>query len=199
MSVVASKIRSYERFVMDRLAAHLGGAWEAGEDPPDAYLVRTSGTVAVEVSTLTQHVRLPGRPSVPRIGMDAGVLDLVNALNRSIAAMVGRDRYAVVVLRSPLENLRRFKRELARHVESSLAAPSEVSRTIVIAGNTVKISTHAGQSAGGKRVVAGVANRLSNPDIAQNAVEILSSRIQDKALKDAGGRKTQNLLARADE
>ena len=183
MTLVAKEVHPDERFVMESLVAHLGGVWEPGEDPPDAYLLNTSGRIAVEVSTLTQHVEPPGKPAMPRIGQDAAVIDLVNALDQSLRPKVKGDRYAILVLRSPLENLRKFKRQLASHVELTLAAGEDVTENMMIAGNDVKISTHTGERPSGKRVVAVIPNRLSSPCISQNATDILRDRIEDKALK----------------
>jgi len=64
------EVQPDERFVMESLVAYFGGSWEAGEDPPHAYLQNNSGRIAVEVSTLTQNVEPPGRPSMPRIGQE---------------------------------------------------------------------------------------------------------------------------------
>ena len=47
-------LREDEEFVIASIARDLSAKWRPGENPPDAYLRLDAGTVAVEISTLTQ-------------------------------------------------------------------------------------------------------------------------------------------------
>jgi sarcosine oxidase delta subunit len=53
---VAGELRQDEVFVIRSMAAAVSGQWWHGENPPDAYLKVGKDTVAVEITTLTQHV-----------------------------------------------------------------------------------------------------------------------------------------------
>src|SRR5271166_3433006 len=53
---LSSSIRDDEEFVITAVAAAFGGSWRHGEDPPDGYLTVGTESIAVEISTLTQHV-----------------------------------------------------------------------------------------------------------------------------------------------
>ena len=53
---MTNQLKPDEQFVINSLAAHVGGTWSTGENPPDAYLRIGEEAVAVEISTLTQHV-----------------------------------------------------------------------------------------------------------------------------------------------
>jgi len=49
-------MREDEKFVIESVARAYSGDWKPGADPPDAYLTIADRTIAVEISTLTQHV-----------------------------------------------------------------------------------------------------------------------------------------------
>jgi hypothetical protein len=53
---LTAQLREDEQFVIASIARGLCATWRPGENPPDAYLTLNTGTVAVEISTLTQHV-----------------------------------------------------------------------------------------------------------------------------------------------
>jgi len=56
MTPAKNSLRGVEAFVIAAVAKNFGGIWTPGENPPDAYLSVGSRVIAVEISTLTQHV-----------------------------------------------------------------------------------------------------------------------------------------------
>ena len=78
-----NQLKPNELFVIHALADHLNGTWSAGEDPPDAYLTIGAETVAVEISTLTQHVVNERGGTKARLSEDSTALWLANELTRS--------------------------------------------------------------------------------------------------------------------
>jgi hypothetical protein len=51
-----SPLRDDEAFAITSIARAFSGTWRPGENPPDAYLLLGAEIIAVEISTLTQHV-----------------------------------------------------------------------------------------------------------------------------------------------
>jgi hypothetical protein len=62
-------MRQDEKFVIESIATAYSGDWKPGEDPPDAYLIVADRPVAVEISTLTQHVT-DDRGTRPRLSVE---------------------------------------------------------------------------------------------------------------------------------
>jgi hypothetical protein len=88
---MTNQLRSDEEFVISSIAAQFSGTWWLGENPPDAYLQTGDKTIAVEISTLTQHVS-DGRGGLkPRLSEDSTAIWLANALNDDLQALVPHD------------------------------------------------------------------------------------------------------------
>ena len=60
-------LRHDEVFVIDAVASVVSGTWKPGEDPPDTYLTFAGETVAVEISTLSQHVIDDGGTAIANV------------------------------------------------------------------------------------------------------------------------------------
>ena len=69
-------MRGSEKFVIDAVAAEFSGCPRSGEDPPDAYLRIGDREIAVEISTLTQYVRIKGAAR-PRFSDESFAQDFV--------------------------------------------------------------------------------------------------------------------------
>jgi hypothetical protein len=103
-----NQLKPDELFVISALADHLNGTWSAGEDPPDAYL-KDEGRVAVEISTLTQHVVDERGGTHARLSEDSTALWLANALDKELCKTIPDGRMVVLTLRAPIANARRTK------------------------------------------------------------------------------------------
>ena len=66
-----NSLRSDELFVINSLASFFDGRWCDEENPPDAYLEVNGERVAVEISTLTQHVSYSKGGMTPRLSEDS--------------------------------------------------------------------------------------------------------------------------------
>jgi hypothetical protein len=70
------KLRSDEEFVISHLVDYFGpgDSWCPGEDPPDCYLKIGEDIVAVEVSTVSQHVVDDFGKPIPRLSQDMALV-----------------------------------------------------------------------------------------------------------------------------
>src|SRR5262249_30043735 len=111
-----------EKFALDSLASFCAGDWRPGEDPPDGYLTVPGGlSIAVEVSTLTQHVT-DDKGTRPRISDDTAAIRLANELDLEIGGAVSADRRVMLMLRAPISDYRKTKAALASEIQSLLGA-----------------------------------------------------------------------------
>ena len=174
-----------EKFVIESVAKEFAGAWKVGKNPPDAYLTFNGNTIAVGITTLTQHVTDDCGTTRSRMCDDAHLTTLVDGLNTKLHGLIPA-RYSIgLVLSTPILKLRKTTADLAKCLRNRLSyIPSfERDREIEIHGNTVKISLHSHEKIRSQKVWAVAANRRSNADILLNAIQILEDRISDKAKK----------------
>ena len=180
-------LRDDEKFVIESVAKEFAGTWRIGDNPPDAYLTFNANTVAIEITTLTQHIT-DDRGTRPRASDDAAITPLVDDLNAKLHDLVP-DRYSIgLVLSTPILKLRKTTADLAEWLRSWLSdiSSSEPNAAeIKINGNTVKISLRRHEEIQRKKVGAAALNRHSNANIAVNATHILADRIVVKAKKCA--------------
>jgi hypothetical protein len=93
-------MRDDEVFVAYAIARWCGGTFAPGENPPDIYLTIDSELVAVEISTLTQHVT-DDLGTRPRLGDDLLAVRLANELNAELQNVVPYGCTIGLVLGSP--------------------------------------------------------------------------------------------------
>jgi hypothetical protein len=182
---MTSKLKPDEEFVARSLATQFHGAWSEGENPPDIYLNICNQTVAVEISTLTQHVFDERGGMTPRLSEDSTALWLANELEKELSAIIPSDRMFVLTLRAPISNARRTK-EVLRGSLLGLVA-SNANETIdveeTIFGNRIGIHLTPYDGADRRKVHAVIPNRNSDPHIPSNARRILEERIATKSNK----------------
>ncbi len=180
---MSSSLSNDEQFVIESLSSKLGGTWRPGENPPDAYLMQGNIEVAIEISTLTQHVTGKSGALEPRLSQDMGVLRLCNELNEELDNLIQPNKYIILTLHTPVDKLRKFKKILKdRLIEiANSGATEDVSSDIK--GNIIKVHIVKDLGPSKKKVVCVVVNRNSNPDITLNVNFILSHRVQDKTHK----------------
>lgn len=180
---MSSLLRDDEQLVMDCLSSTFGGSWRPGEDPPDAYLMQGNAEVAIEISTLTQHVAGRSGTPEPRLSQDMGVLRICDELNEELGDLIQSGKYVILTLHAPVNKLRKFKSILKDRLIEIVNSGTFEEVSLDISGNNIKVHVVKGQRPSGKKVVGIVANQNSNPNISSNVDFILSHRIQEKTRK----------------
>jgi hypothetical protein len=175
-------LREDEEFVINAVARAFSGTWRPGEDPPDAYLAVGPEAIAVEITTLTQHVT-DDRGTRPRLSDDIATAKLANDLNDELQSLIP-DGYTIgLILSSPIREPRKTKAALAEIIRSHLLDLSSLvpDRKLDVRGNPVTLyADHHGEMQY-KKVSAAFMNRGSNPDIQENVAHILEERIAAKS------------------
>lgn len=182
---MTSQLKPDEEFVIRALAAELAGEWSPGEDPPDAYLTMDQKTVAVEISTLTQHVTSARSGMRSRHTEDSAALRLADELDEELRQTIPQGRVVVLTLRAPIAKVRPTRNALRARIADLIAnaTDQEFQLEESILGNCVGISISSYDGPDEKKVVAAVVNNNSDPRIAMNARRILEDRITTKTKK----------------
>src|SRR5579862_3885740 len=107
-----SQLRDDEEFAITSLATAFSATWRPGENPPDAYLIRGTDTVAVEISTLTQYVT-DEKGARPRLSDDIPTAALADELNNELKHLIPDGHTIGLVLSSPILQYRKTKTKLA--------------------------------------------------------------------------------------
>lgn len=178
-------LREDEIFVVEALCAALSGTWQAGEDPPDAYLSYEGTEVAVEISTLTQHVVSDSGAAIPRLSQDTGAIRLCDELDGELGKDVPNGVYVILTLHSPINKIHKFKESLKQQVISMIKSSVALDEVIDIKGNKVRVHLVHGERPSGKKIIGIVANKNTSFNISDNAEYILRQRIEEKTKKCA--------------
>jgi hypothetical protein len=183
-SASGPRLREDEAFAITSVARAFSGTWRPGENPPDAYLLLGAETIAVEISTLTQHVT-NGRGTRPRLSDDLATAAFANALNDELGHLIPDGHTIGLVLSSPILQLRKTKARLGLMLREYAANLSSLrdDRKIEINGNKITVYLNRHGETGYKKVSAAITNRSSNPDILANVLQVLEDRIVTKARK----------------
>lgn len=177
-------LRDDEEFVMRALAARYSGEWKPGENPPDAYLQFGDIIVAVEISTLTQHIIDDDGRFIPRLSHDSGALSLIEEVDDEIGANIPKDISVFIHLKAPIRQRRRLKPLLINRIMDILCIhTSEAEIRLNILLNEVTIKLLPSERPSGKKVVGFVSNQKSSTNILENAQQILDNRIGIKTKK----------------
>lgn len=180
---MAPVLREDEEFVIKSLCTKFGGTFRIGEDPPDAYMSLNDNEIAVEISILTQHVVDKSGKPVPRLSQDSGVLRLCDELNEELKSDVPSGVYVLLIISSPLNNIRQTKADLINKIKEIAQNEAPSNEVFKTNENKVEIKTFLGERPSGKKVIGAVPNQNSSPDILGNVLYILSERINDKVTK----------------
>lgn len=182
---MTSPLKPDEEFVMRSLATHFSATWSEGENPPDAYLTIGGETIAVEISTLTQHVVDEGGGTQSRLSDDSPALWLAKELDKDLGQLMPDGRVVVLTFRAPILKARRTKEELKGRIVSLLA--SNADETIDVEEdfltNRIGIRFSAYDGPDRRKVHAAVDNQNSDAHIFSNALSILKERIETKSQK----------------
>lgn len=178
-------LRSDEIFCIQAVVALVGGEWSEGEDPPDAYLSIGNENIAVEISTLTQHISDYNGGSKPRLSEDSPAIRLCDELDEELKTRIPADRVVLLILSAPIYNVRKLKPKLSEEIMALVESEGEVDVVVEkeIMNNMITIHHFLGNRSSGKKIVGTVQNKKSNADILTNAKEILTDRIVVKTEK----------------
>ena len=94
-------MRDDEEYVLKSVARFYSREWRPGEDPPDGYLTVANRTIAVEVSTLTQHIT-DHKGTRPRRSDDTQAIRLANELDLDFKAQIPTDKRVMAQTIEPL-------------------------------------------------------------------------------------------------
>ena len=182
----AATLREDEAFVMRSLALAYSASWRPGENPPDAYLVIEDREIAVEISTLTQHVH-DDRGTRARISDDTVAVALANELNNELGTVIPDGHTIGLILSSPILKFRRTKAALAQLLRSALLDPHafKTDTAVNIQGNAITIFRNNHGDPKYKKVSGIISHRFASADILDNTTYILVDRIRVKAEKCA--------------
>jgi hypothetical protein len=182
----AATLREDEAFVMRSLALAYSASWRPGENPPDAYLAIGNKEIAVEISTLTQHVR-DDRGTRARISDDTVAVALANELNDELGGVIPDGHTIGLILSSPILKFRKTKSALALLLRSELLDPHAFTTDALlnIQGNAIKIFRNNHGDSKYKKVSGIISHRSASADILDNTAYILEDRIRVKAEKCA--------------
>lgn len=183
-SISNRRLRPDEEFVIRKLTASFGpeASWLPGENPPDCYLKIGKDVIAVEISTLSQHVIDDHGESVPRRSQDMTAVKICNELDVEIKHLVPKGTTVFLLLEAPVKKARRFKGELSNLIKTSIQSAQNIVEREILA-NRVKIQIIKNEISSGKRVIGMVTNLRSSPLILENAKQALDKRIRAKAEK----------------
>lgn len=184
----AGNLRSDETFAIDAIAKKFFGTWRPGENPPDAYLlIGQVQEIAVEISTLTQHVT-DDKGTRPRATDDKAAVLLIDELKMELSGLVPDGEVLGLLLSAPVLKRRKTKAALANVLHENLAKPRlwNTELTIEINGNIITVFRDQYDGASKDKIYGVISNRHSNTDLLSNARQILEDRIAVKAKKCAG-------------
>lgn len=187
-----TELRDDEVFVITSVAKAFYGTWRPGENPPDAYLTIGEKLIAVEISTLAEHVT-DDSGTHSRYSDDAATADVANDLVAELQHLIPDGHTIYLVLSSPILKLRKTKAALSEMLRKSLSDSQSFTTDteIEIHGNTITISRNHHGEAHCKKMVAWFPHSHPDANILSNTRQILEDRINVKAKKCAAlvGRK----------
>ena len=179
------QLKTDEQFVISSLAAHFGATWSAGKNPPDAYLKIDKETIAVEISTLTQHIINKHGGTKSRLSEDSPALRLADNLKSELRALIPAGYSIVLYLRAPISKPRHTERKLKNKILCLVANMTHqtIEAELNILGNKIRIILCSSDGSNREKVYGVVSNQKSDPNISSNAQVILLERIATKAMK----------------
>jgi hypothetical protein len=180
------ELREDAQFVMNALCQRYSATWEPGEDPPDAYMICGQQKIAVEVSSLVQHMH-DGQQPISREGIDQATIKLAPELQAQLGALIPDGfRLHVGLLHTPLRHFSQTKRELLKALRevisrgfNALSAP--YSCEFEIRGNPIAVFVdYHGDMSRSKVETYSISG---SADLGENTRFILRDRIEDKQKK----------------
>lgn len=156
-------MRNDEEIVIRAVAKFYSArSWRVGEDPPDAYVDLGGTTIAVEISTLTQHVTTQ-RGTRARLSDDQVAVRLANDLDQELRDTIPQGMTVCLHLSSPINQPRRTKRQISERVRQLIehAAPEGTEWKYNVLGNQVELWLTRHGNGQHKKIVAIIDNQHS--------------------------------------
>lgn len=175
-------MRQDETFAMNSIIKKFGGSFTEGEDPPDAYLLLNGNNIAVEITQLVQQVQNTKGEMISKHAHDRPAITLSDELDRQMKNDIPNGKYVFLVLGSPVNNIRKTKRELKTEILNQLKS-GVLKQELTIKDNNISISIYDGDRETGKKIISAVTNRFSDANILSNTMNLLSDRISSKLKK----------------
>lgn len=175
-------LKPIETYVLNAIIKFLGGGPDisgiAGENPPDAYVIRNGNKTALEITELSEMSYDEFGNANNRRTEDMFGINLCNRLNDQLGDIVPPQKTVFLNLHIPVTNPTKFKKGLAswlKHIIPSLDQNWNVSR---ICGR--QVSAKLIENNGGKKIVGMIVNQAASADIGANAQRIIEDRIRMK-------------------
>lgn len=177
-----------EKFVQKCLLKHLDCSKTTsreGEDPPDIYIETEGETIAVEITRLSPVSFASDGGVQNRHSQDYFGLNLCNDLNEQFKDDVPQDVNIILTLYIPVENTRKYKKDIYSYLENILASSIKVGdrSETTIAGSLIKTVVVPRHDHAQKRIGGVIVNNNSSAHILSNTEVILADRISDKVEK----------------
>jgi hypothetical protein len=140
-----------------------------------------AGTVAVEISTLSQYVT-DDRGTRPRLSDDTATANFVNALNDELGHLIPDGYTIALVLSSPILEYRKTKAQPAQIIRSHIADLQSLrtEQKIQINGNAITICLTHHEGTQYKKVSAVFMNRAPAPTFYRMPRTFLKTASQPK-------------------
>jgi hypothetical protein len=177
-------LREDEVSVIDAVAKVFGGSWRPGKDPPDAYLAMGVATIAIEISTLAQHVT-DDRGTRSRLSDDSTAVSLNNELDAKLRHLIPDGVTICLIMRPPIANRRKTQAALAKKLLELIADPTTFpsDQPMHLFGNS--ITPRLIQAASRRKIVSILSPQSPGRDVLSTARDMLEERVTAKAQKCA--------------
>ncbi|MCF6250689.1 MAG: hypothetical protein L3J75_05360 [Methylococcaceae bacterium] len=179
-------LREDEKFVARALCEHFSGSWQEGEDPPDIYISYDEKKIAVEISTLTQHVINDAGKFMPRLSQDTSVIRVCEELDLELRNDIPDEFYIIITLFSPIIKARKFKELLKKQIILLARRNKKLDKVIEIYGVEIRVHIVSGRRESGKKIIGIIPNKNSSANITDNVRYIFEQRISEKSIKCRG-------------
>lgn len=174
-------MRYEETSALDSLIATFGGKYKGGEDPPDAYITLNGQRIAVEVTMLVEQITRNGKTR-SRFADEVPVWDIASELEQKIGDSIPDNSWLYLGLPSPINEISKFKKELARiSLEFIKSGVERTDKNIL--GNRVSLYFYRTEKSPKRKVAQFVSSRQSF--YIDQAELILRDRIEVKNKKIA--------------
>jgi hypothetical protein len=182
------QLRNEEALVIEAIVTSIpGSSWSPGENPPDAYLKTGNRKIAVEITTLEQHVIDEKGEDKVRRSEDETAFNLSKYFNKELNGKIQNGCELLLTLSAPIVKLGKVKQLLYKKIIelSRNASGRDVTDKIAICGNSIAIIfIHSDHPTAMKvKSIVVTPNSRKNTNILENAKHILKDRIEIKSGK----------------
>ena len=159
-------------------------AWE-GEDPPDIYLEVNDEKIAIEITTLYPVTFGQDGAVQNRLSQDFFGCNLCDDLDLRLKNEVPSDVDIFLTLYMPVENGRKYKKELYAYVREFISKDIKAGdeEEVELLGSKVRILVIPNCEYSEKKIVGVIVNKNSSAYMLGNAQATLAERIHDKVKK----------------